>query len=217
MKLLVICNDLQKLECSAKPLLPGIAVDFISEPASITASADVLIDLLFENNPDRIAALEAFLPKPVIVNEVIFTLNEIGLPFIRINAWPGFFMRRIIEAASMSSATAAEEAHEIFKMLGWDCRLVPDTAGMISARIVASIINEAYFTFGAGIATKDAIDQAMKLGTNYPFGPFEWAEKIGIEKIISLLQQLDNNDQRYAVAPALLAEYDESLKKIKNF
>jgi 3-hydroxybutyryl-CoA dehydrogenase len=203
MKLLVICNAMQKREFCTKPLSSDTTVAFITDPAAITGSADIIIDLLFENNPVRIAALAAFLPKPVIVNEVIFTLNEIGFPFIRINAWPGFLMRRIIEAAARPADI--KNAQTIFKTLGWDCSLVPDTAGMISARILAMIINEAYFTFGEGIATKDAIDQAMKLGTNYPLGPFEWAAQIGIEKIISLLQQLNNIDQRYAVAPALMA------------
>lgn len=207
MKLLVICNAMQKREFCTKPLSSDTTVTFITDPAAIAGSADILIDLLFENNPGRIAALAAFLPKPVIVNEVIFTLNEIGFPFIRINAWPGFLMRRIIEAAA--SPADILNARTVFKTLGWDCSLVPDTTGMISARMLVTIINEAYFTFGEGIATKDAIDQAMKLGTNYPWGPFEWAAQIGIEKIISLLQQLNNIDQRYAVAPALMAAYND--------
>ena len=46
----------------------------------------------------------------------------------------------------------------------------------------------------------------MKLGTNYPFGPFEWAGIIGLSKIASLLQILYLKDERYATAPALLQE-----------
>ena len=52
------------------------------------------------------------------------------------------------------------------------------------------------------ISTKQEINTAMKLGTNYPFGPFEWAERIGIEKIYSLLQVLSKESLRYH--PSLL-------------
>ena len=70
------------------------------------------------------------------------------------------------------------------------------------------IINEAYFTVQEGTAEKDAIDQAMKLGTNYPHGPFEWAEMIGLENVLDLLEAVyaDTRDERYKVCPLLKKE-----------
>jgi 3-hydroxybutyryl-CoA dehydrogenase len=65
------------------------------------------------------------------------------------------------------------------------------------------IVNEAFYALGENISTKDEIDLAMKLGTNYPQGPFDWAEKIGIEKIYSLLKKLSQKEERYIPAPAL--------------
>ena len=41
------------------------------------------------------------------------------------------------------------------------------------------IINEAFLALQEGVSTKEEINTAMKLGTNYPLGPFEWVEKIG--------------------------------------
>ena len=76
----------------------------------------------------------------------------------------------------------------------------------IALRIIAMIVNEAYFALGDGISTKEEIDTAMKLGTNYPYGPFEWSEKIGLKKIYALLQNLGNSGERYLVAPLL--KYD---------
>jgi 3-hydroxybutyryl-CoA dehydrogenase len=58
---------------------------------------------------------------------------------------------------------------------------------------------------GDEVSTKAAIDIAMKLGTNYPYGPFEWAEKIGLKNIFSLLQKLSLQDKRYQPAPALVS------------
>ena len=74
---------------------------------------------------------------------------------------------------------------------------------MISARILASIINEAYYTLQEEVSTKNDIDTAMKLGTNYPFGPFEWSERIGLENIYDLLNKLSKADARYAPAAAM--------------
>ena len=56
------------------------------------------------------------------------------------------------------------------------------------------------------ISSKKEIDIAMKLGTNYPYGPFEWASLIGLNKIAKLLEILNLTDERYAIAPALLQE-----------
>jgi len=74
---------------------------------------------------------------------------------------------------------------------------------MISARVIAMIINEAYFGLGDEITSKTETDIAMKLGTNYPYGPFEWSEKIGLQKIYALLKKLNKSDSRYAIAPAM--------------
>jgi 3-hydroxybutyryl-CoA dehydrogenase len=59
------------------------------------------------------------------------------------------------------------------------------------------IINEAYFALDEKVSSKEEIDIAMKLGTNYPFGPFEWSNKIGIKKICDLLNVLKEINPRY--------------------
>ncbi len=46
----------------------------------------------------------------------------------------------------------------------------------------------------------------MKLGTNYPFGPFEWSEIIGLRKIHDLLMALSETDKRYTPAPLLIKD-----------
>lgn len=78
----------------------------------------------------------------------------------------------------------------------------------ISLRIISMIVNEAYFALGDGISTKEEIDTAMKLGTNYPYGPFEWSQKIGLKKIYALLQNLGREKERYAAAPLLKYEVE---------
>ncbi|NKQ99539.1 3-hydroxyacyl-CoA dehydrogenase, partial len=56
------------------------------------------------------------------------------------------------------------------------------------------------------VSSKKEIDTAMKLGTNYPMGPFEWAEKIGLRRIYHLLKTLEKEDKRYKAAGLLEKE-----------
>jgi len=83
---------------------------------------------------------------------------------------------------------------------------VPDEPGMIAARIIVMIINEAYFALSENISTKEEIDIAMKLGTNYPYGPFEWSAKIGLQNVYALLKHLNKKESRYEIAPLLIEE-----------
>jgi 3-hydroxybutyryl-CoA dehydrogenase len=53
------------------------------------------------------------------------------------------------------------------------------------------------------VSTKEEIDVAMKLGTNYPYGPFEWSEKIGLKNIYELLFTLSRTSPRYEPAGLL--------------
>ena len=68
------------------------------------------------------------------------------------------------------------------------------------------IINEAYFALEDNVSSKAEIDTAMKLGTNYPYGPFEWASVIGTENILTLLQKLYLTDSRYKPSQLLITE-----------
>ena len=77
---------------------------------------------------------------------------------------------------------------------------VPDEPGFITARVIAMIINEAWFALEEGVSTKEEIDTAMKLGTNYPYGPFEWGNQIGLKNIYTLLDKLNTDNPRYRPA-----------------
>ncbi|HEY4149991.1 MAG TPA: 3-hydroxyacyl-CoA dehydrogenase family protein [Chitinophagaceae bacterium] len=201
MKIAVVCNKALQEDFLFKKMNNETAIVFVGRPEDIPGDATVVFDLLFENKTERIALLRQYLPRPVIVNAVTATLAEIGEPFIRINAWPGFLRHEILEIAA--SPAQHERVQTIFTRLGWKYRLVADIAGLVSARVIAMIINEAWFTYGEGISTREEIDIAMKSGTNYPLGPFEWSEKIGVSNICQLLRGMCATDSRYEIAPAL--------------
>ena len=90
-----------------------------------------------------------------------------------------------------------------------DFEIVEDRVGMVTPRVICMIINEAFYTLQEGTAEKEDIDLGMKLGTNYPNGPFEWAEKIGIKNVYELLESVyeDTKEERYKICPRLKKEY----------
>jgi 3-hydroxybutyryl-CoA dehydrogenase len=199
MILAVLASDFQKEEIAASPFFRKHEVLF-SENISLWSNhiADAFIDLKFENRTAHIERLARLLPKPVMVNSVTDTLDRLHPEFIRINGWPGFLKGKLLEAAAEKNIQ--NTASELF---GEDLVFVKDVPGFVSARIVAMIINEAYFTWQAGTSQKDEIDVAMKLGTGYPFGPFEWASLIGVDKVVDLLKRLAESDPLYEIAVSL--------------
>lgn len=168
-------------------------------------NADAVIDLDFEPLQERIQLLSSFSPKPVIINSVIHTLSEIHPGFTRINGWPTFLQRTITEAA-VTNDEFKLQAEKIFRVLNKKAEWVPDISGFITARVISMIINEAYFSLEEKVSTKEAIDIAMKTGTNYPFGPFEWGKLIGLKNIVSLLNKLSLTNNKYQPAPLLSEE-----------
>ena len=170
------------------------------------SDVDVYFDLLFDIDHDRIERLNKIGESPVFINSVNCTLFECGSSFIRINAWPTMLKRDLAELAA--NEQSAKDIPAIFQIMDWKYQLVPDVPGMVTPRIIAMIINEAYYTLEQKVSTKEEIDIAMKLGTNYPLGPFEWSEKIGLPNIYSLLRRLSVGDPRYQ--PSLFLQQEAS-------
>lgn len=164
--------------------------------------ADAYIDLLFEDDESVFNAIKN---KPVIVNLVTKTCTNIPNNYCRINGWNTFLEKEKLEAVTLNTDLKPMFESILIK-LGFKICFVNDIVGLIAARSIAMIINEAYFGLEDEISTKEQIDIAMKLGTNYPFGPFEWAEKIGLKKIELLLQELYKADERYIPSKLLIDE-----------
>lgn len=159
------------------------------------------IDALFNFESDKPIQYQGTIP--YFINAVSSTLKSMGTNnnLIRFNGWPTFIGNHTWEIAGNIS----QETSNILQQLNKKWISVADEPGFISARVLSMIINEAYFALGENVSDKQDIDIAMKLGTNYPMGPFEWAEKIGIEKINKLMDTLAQNDDKYNIAPLLKA------------
>lgn len=198
MQLVVLANDSQVQELLNNRGNNEIELTLIKTVAELPyyENADGLMDLLFDGSSQRIELLKKFSSGVVIINSVVDTLQKMDAPFTRINGWPGFLQRPIVEASTRDK-NVKKTVQNIFSCLGREVEWLPDTPGFVTARVVAMIINEAWFALDENISTRQEIDVAMRLGTNYPHGPFEWCEKIGAKNVHALLMELAKTNQRY--------------------
>ncbi|MCQ3929999.1 MAG: 3-hydroxybutyryl-CoA dehydrogenase [Chloroflexi bacterium] len=104
-----------------------------------------------------------------------------------------------------TSKETIEAAQQFFTSLGKEPAIIRDCVGGVLPRVVASLINNAAYALMEGVASAADIDAAMKLGTNYPFGPLEWADKIGLDQVLGILEALCEayGEDRYRPAPIL--------------
>ncbi|MEV6179448.1 3-hydroxyacyl-CoA dehydrogenase [Streptomyces sp. NPDC052015] len=111
--------------------------------------------------------------------------------------------RVALSASQDTSPQALSEAIGLFQALGKDVSVIGDVPGMIVARTVARIVDLAYDAVAKGVATEEDVDTAMRLGVNYPLGPFEWSRRLGRNWACSLLDDLHERDPSGRYAPSL--------------
>ncbi len=177
---------------------------------------DAIFDFNFDDSPEALAHYAPLKEKPVFVNAVKLSLAEavyatdtkIKCRLFGINALPGF-MEQALWEVSLYRKFETPELEKIMKRLQIPFLPVEDRVGLLKPRIIFMIINEACYTLQEGTAGVEAIDTSMKLGTNYPFGPFEWCDKIGIEHVFETLAALyeDTKEERYKICPLLKTKY----------
>lgn len=115
--------------------------------------------------------------------------------------------RKLIELTGGLRTTESSlvQAEQLFDSLGKQTVRVRDSAGLTFPRILSLIINEAARSLEEGVASAEEIDVAMRLGVNYPQGPLRWADQIGLDEVLAVLEglQRETGDDRYRAAPLL--------------
>ncbi|HZR97830.1 MAG TPA: 3-hydroxyacyl-CoA dehydrogenase family protein [Chloroflexota bacterium] len=104
---------------------------------------------------------------------------------------------------TVEATTLAVE--QLLQATGRETARVRDDAGLVLARILCLIVNEAAAMLMEGAAAARDIDTAMKLGTNYPHGPLEWADLMGVDFVYATLAGLraEQDEDRYRPCPLL--------------
>ncbi|TXH69553.1 MAG: 3-hydroxyacyl-CoA dehydrogenase [Thiothrix sp.] len=107
--------------------------------------------------------------------------------------------------SNRASAEAADYAAAWLRVLGFNPQQIADSPALIVSRTLAMLINEAADAVQQGVCTEAGADAAMKLGVNYPAGPFEWLSRWEAGKVVQILDNLDAfyRGERYRVSPWL--------------
>lgn len=122
----------------------------------------------------------------------------------------GFTKNKGIECAMslLSDVKLSESIHTYFRNLGFTVQFLEDRVGLVAPRILATLINEAAFAVQEKVASNEDIDNAMKLGVNYPKGLLAWGDEIGLDYVLALLDGLyeEYHQERYRAA-VILRQY----------
>jgi 3-hydroxybutyryl-CoA dehydrogenase len=214
MKILVIGDPFRLEECRQK--LGGHEYHLSSHSGleKTLPAHDVIFDFLIHNNPEALRDYD-IAGAIVFVNACYITLAQLARKYqihlatvFGFNGFPTLFNREFLEVSVLNSSDTVALGN-VCRKLNTKYLQVDDRLGMVTPRVICMIINEAYYTVQEGTATREDIDLAMKLGTNYPYGPFEWCERIGLTNVYELLQAVynDTKDDRYKVSALMKQEY----------
>lgn len=183
------------------------------------AGVDVAIELHNESaaaKEELLAALSAFIPP-----DALLLTSALATSTTQAAAWvpkPGRVvgfgivppLRKeggMIELAAglQTAESSLAQAKKFVEGLGFETAVVADGPGLVRARTICCLINEAASALLEGIATPADIDQAMKLGTNYPYGPLEWADYLGLDTVLGVMNGLFDEwgEDRYRPSPLL--------------
>ncbi|SHJ52152.1 3-hydroxybutyryl-CoA dehydrogenase [Tepidibacter formicigenes] len=180
--------------------------------------ADIIIEAVVENidikkqifkELDEIVKNEAILAtntSSLSITEIALTTKRpdkvIGVHFF--NPAPVMKLVEVINGISTSQETI-KKVNEVCKNIGKNPVKVEEAPGFIVNRILIPMINEGVGILSEGIASKEEIDQAMKLGAGHPMGPFELSDLIGNDVVLYIMEILHKEfgDDKYRPHPLL--------------
>ena len=113
--------------------------------------------------------------------------------------------RLAIAVADQCSPTAQTALIGVLQVAGYRVTLLRDVPGMVVMRTVAMLANEAADAVNQGVCSAADANLAMQKGVNYPIGPLAWAERIGLNGVMRVLQNLamEYGEDRYRVSPLI--------------
>ncbi len=154
-------------------------------------------------SPDAIIATNS---TTIVITELSSELDHkercVSLHFLT-NA-PGSKMIEVVRGL-YTSDEVYDRVGKFVKMLGKTVIPVEESPGLISVRLFVALVNEACEVLMEGVGTKEDIDRTMKIGFGLSLGPFEMADKIGLEKVLRWMDNLYNEfgDIKYKASPVI--------------
>ncbi|MBE0480250.1 MAG: 3-hydroxybutyryl-CoA dehydrogenase [Dehalococcoidia bacterium] len=173
-------------------------------------------DIVIEAIPENLALKQetfSFIDK-ICPDHVLFASNTSGLSITLMASATGrgdrfvgmhFFnpvpMMQLVEIVRgfLTSESTIEQIRSLAAKMGKTPILVNDTPGFATTRLIGVLENEAVHALAEGIASAEDIDRAMKLGMNHPMGPLELADLVGLDTLLSCMENLyrEYGDPKY--------------------
>ena len=205
----------RKTEAEKQAVLGRITMSLDLQDA---ADVDIVIEAAVENMEIKqsiFKQLDEIAPKHAILatNTSSLPITEIGAVTKRpqqvigmhfMNPVPVMKLVEIIRGLATSDEVY-KAVEEMTRKLDKTPVEVNDFPGFVSNRILLPMINEAIYTLYEGVATKEAIDDVMKLGMNHPMGPLTLADFIGLDTCLYIMEILHEGlgDSKYRPCPLL--------------
>lgn len=125
----------------------------------------------------------------------------------RLVGFDGLFMGGAVTlvATPVLAEPVRAAADALVRAAGREPIWIADAPALIVPRVVAMLANEAAFALDEGVADRETLDLAMRLGANHPSGPLERGAALGYDRVVALLDHLraEYGEERYRAAPAL--------------
>ena len=203
---------------STPPKLPQFDAELVRKAAQIPHDAALALELTnvdLDQKRRNLGLLDQALPltTAIVSSSVTVSATEQSSwiqhrsRLVGCGALPTLADKPLIEIAPtvFSPTGTVEVVQRFFKSVGKEIELVQDRVGLVFPRILCQMINEAAFALQDESASPQDIDKAMKLGAHYPFGPIEWADRIGLQQVYAVLAALhgDLAEDRYRISPLL--------------
>ncbi len=182
------------------------------------AKADLVIEAAVENMEVKakiFAQLDGIAPEHAILasNTSSLPITEIAAATKRPEKVIGMHFMNPVPVMKLveiiRGLATADEVYQTIEDITKTLQKVPvevnDFPGFVSNRILMPMINEAIYTLYEGVATKEAIDEVMKLGMNHPMGPLTLADFIGLDTCLYIMETLHEGfgDDKYRPCPLL--------------
>ena len=180
--------------------------------------ADLIVEVVIEVMDVKKKVYEEL--EKIVKPECLFFTNTSGLSITELAAVtrrPGKFigthffnpvpvmkLLEIIRGYETSEETLAI-AKEWGKSIGKDVIVVNEAPAFAVNRVLCTMLNEAFYVLGEGIASAEDIDKGMVLGCNHPIGPLALSDLVGMETLLRVVEGLHKElGDKYRPAPLLV-------------
>jgi len=173
-------------------LAPAIAeCDLVLEIAPEDLAAKRKVIKSFDSKCQKNAILATTSSNPWVTGLASETKRPdkvVGLNFTK-NPFEDKHLVQIVKGLQTSDETVLT-VKELLAAAGIKAVNLQETPGLILDRVIASVVNEAAVMYSSRLATKEDIDKMMKVCVNWPMGPFEFADSMGVDRVVEILDQM---------------------------